>query len=171
MGATDETKPWGRQPQKEQDLLVARELRAERIKLRLQHVIAVIVIALLVGKAVALAFPGLPLPKPWAHLADIPTLKLVGEALMYSAGFELAYMLFTPGPDEAVEPLIVGLAAAVLMLAADDPIDPWTILALGVVIGLLFYVRRRFVIQRGGDQIPSASPDPGKDELSPQQGN
>jgi hypothetical protein len=36
-----------------------------------------------------------------------------------SAALDLAYMLFTEGPDEAVQPLIVGIAAAVLISVSE----------------------------------------------------
>ena len=45
----------------------------------------------------------------------LPTLDMVGQALAYSAGIELAYTLFTPGPDEALDPVMMGLAAAILL--------------------------------------------------------
>ena len=32
-----------------------------------------------------------------------------------STGVDLAYMLFTPGPDEALDPVMTGLAAAILL--------------------------------------------------------
>ena len=48
-------------------------------------------------------------------LVKPPPLELVAIALAYSSGFELAYTLFTAGPDEAVEPVIMGLAAAMLL--------------------------------------------------------
>jgi hypothetical protein len=34
--------------------------------------------------------------------------------LFFSTGVDLAYMLFTPGPDEAIDPVMTGLAAAIL---------------------------------------------------------
>ncbi len=49
------------------------------------------------------------------YLPTLTTLEIVGRALAYSTAIELAYTLFTPGPDEAVEPLILGVAAAMLL--------------------------------------------------------
>src|SRR5690242_7990549 len=45
-------------------------------------------------------------------------LKDIGEILAFSAALDLAYMLFTPGPDEAVDPVIVAIAAAMLILVS-----------------------------------------------------
>ena len=83
----------------------------------------------------------------WCWLRDTPTLAIVGEALMFSAGVELAYMLFTPGPDEAVQPLILGLAAAGLLVASDamDLRAALIVAILTLAIGFLFFVRQKFV--------------------------
>jgi len=47
------------------------------------------------------------------------TLTIIGLALIYSTAIELAYTLFTDGPDEAINPLILGLAAAILIGISD----------------------------------------------------
>src|SRR5436190_5545958 len=49
------------------------------------------------------------------HLHNEPTLKLIADGLLGSAALELAYMLLTPDLDEAVDPLILGLAATILL--------------------------------------------------------
>ena len=73
----------------------------------------------------------------------------MATALAYSAGFELAYTLFTPGPDEAVEPVIMGLAAAMLLgFSKVDRID--VVAGCGAVVFVialagLFLVRHYFV--------------------------
>jgi hypothetical protein len=38
---------------------------------------------------------------------------------MVSTAIELGYMLFTSGPDEAVEPLILGIAGAALLVLSE----------------------------------------------------
>lgn len=43
-----------------------------------------------------------------------PILKMVSIALAAATAVELAYMLFTPGPDEAVQPVMMGIASFVL---------------------------------------------------------
>ncbi len=49
-------------------------------------------------------------------LTDVSILTIVGVALAISTAFELAYTLFTDGPDEAVNPVITGIAAGILLL-------------------------------------------------------
>ena len=72
---------------------------------------------------------------------------IVGYGLALSAGIELAYMLFTPGPDEAVEPLIHASASAALLVLSSD-LDSWqailTLVVLIASIGGLFWIRREF---------------------------
>jgi hypothetical protein len=90
-------------------------------------------------------------PASWTSLLDGSILKTVGQALSYAAAIELAYMLFTPEPDEAVQPLILGLASAALILASDTPQDQNTLRFAGAVgvysvaIALLFYIREKYV--------------------------
>jgi hypothetical protein len=76
-----------------------------------------------------------------------------------SAALDLAYMLFTEGPDEAVQPLIVGIAAAVLIsvsefkhLVAKEEFDLYHLfwLAAGILlliaaIAALFYIREKYI--------------------------
>ena len=94
---------------------------AYSFKVILQGVIGVGIVLLLSAKLIYLFSSG------WLPWLDCPvmtvvkqlvttfqTLEIVSHGLAYAAGVELAYMLFTPGPDEAVEPLILGLAAAIL---------------------------------------------------------
>ncbi len=82
--------------------------------------------------------------------------------MAYSAGIELAYTLFTEGPDEAVEPLIMGLAAA--MLFAFSQIDKIDIRdASGALIFVtalagLFLVRHYFVQPEDEDQPGASNP-------------
>src|SRR2546427_7405484 len=91
--------------------------RAQFIKLWLQILVGIGLISLLgLQLATKLQLPGangVYSRPPLAAVLCFKPLSLVGFALAYAAGIELGYMLFTPGPDEAVEPLITGLAAAV----------------------------------------------------------
>ncbi|WP_146056457.1 hypothetical protein [Methylobacterium sp. V23] len=129
---------------------------AKKLKIYAQMCVGVIIGLSLIGKFLiaALDVPG------WlsnSYLAKVPTLEAVGNGLAYSAGFELAYMLFTPGPDEAIEPVILGLAAAILIVISDANTN-WTDAvippALCFSIGLLFVVKQRFINkhrEEGGD--------------------
>ncbi len=65
-----------------------------------------------------------------AAVRAAPVLGLVSGALLAAAAVELAYMLFTPGPDEAIDPLILGLAGTTILAlshheqAAGAPASP-----------------------------------------------
>lgn len=49
---------------------------------------------------------------------------IIGLALVVAAAVELAYTLFTDGPDEALDPLMLGLSAALLLqLGSADALD------------------------------------------------
>lgn len=81
------------------------------------------------------------------NIADT-ALGLVGYGLAVSAAVELAYTFFTKGPDEALDPLILGLSSfAIITLGKIDPsklttaeIIPISLLALAIL--LLFFARR-----------------------------
>ncbi len=49
---------------------------------------------------------------------NVPTLDMVGLALAYATAIELAYTLFTANLDEALNPVIMGLAAAILFIVS-----------------------------------------------------
>lgn len=96
---------------------------------------------------------------PEQPLSSFNILADVSIALSFAAAIELAYMLFTPGPDEAVDPIILGIAALILSVAAraDGKVDndPDGLLSIAVGIGILvialailFAVRARFLDKR-----------------------
>ncbi len=100
--------------------------RAEGIKILLQMVIGVCLTSIVIWKLLYRVF-GLPsgfwrFRPDW--LLQMKTLDLVGHALAYSSAIELAYTLFTPGPDEAVEPVLMGMAAGMLLAFSNiDSLD------------------------------------------------
>jgi hypothetical protein len=77
------------------------------------------------------------------------SILVITAGLAAAAAVELAYTLFTPGPDEAVDPLMLGLAAGILLLVTRDRIPVgWQFFGIivGVIaLGTLFYIRRRFI--------------------------
>ena len=82
-----------------------------------------------------------------------------GRMLIYSAGVELAYMLFTPGPDEAIEPVLLGLASSVLIIISDETVnwkDALVAPLLCLAIGFLFFIKARFVKEPDSTRIFSA---------------
>ena len=87
-------------------------------------------------------------------------LGLVGYGLAASAAVELAYTFFTKGPDEALDPLILGVSSFTLIaLSRIDPprlktSDTIPISLLALVILLLFFARR-FLFE-----VETEAPDP-----------
>ena len=77
--------------------------------------------------------------------------NVIAFALAIAAGIELAYTLFTPGPDEALDPLMLGLSSGILLLVTTPKLPPllqFFGVLLGVVaLGALFFIRHRFVDQ------------------------
>ncbi len=80
------------------------------------------------------------------------SLEVVSYGLGISAGIEMAYMLFTPGPDEAVEPVILGLSSTLLFILSSLDFEKTNfvhfsilILSIGALIGGLFYIKDRFI--------------------------
>lgn len=89
-------------------------------------------------------------PDTLEKILRLPTLDVIAYGLQYAAALDLAYMLFTPGPDEAVQPLMLGLAAAALLEVSHLPIGPDNVLAAAIfclLIGFLLYIQRRFKLQ------------------------
>ncbi|HFD6909147.1 TPA: hypothetical protein ACF3H3_000040 [Escherichia coli] len=85
----------------------------------------------------------------FAHIRQIKTLSYVAKALAVSCGFQLAFMLITKGPDEAVEPIMLGIASVILlMLSVIDP-DKWTVhnsisvVLLIICIAGLFFLSKK----------------------------
>jgi hypothetical protein len=76
-------------------------------------------------------------------------LAVIAVSLAVAASLELAYTLFTPGPDEAVDPLMLGISAVFLYLVSKQEEFTWTIgvaaTLFAVTLGILFAVRQRFI--------------------------
>lgn len=72
-------------------------------------------------------------------------LRDIATALAISAAVELAFTLFTDGPDEALDPLMLGLSAALLLTLGKLKLD-WTsglaVLLLVLALAVLFCIRR-----------------------------
>ena len=82
---------------------------AKNLKIIVQMAIGVFIAIVIVVELWFYALDPIPI-----QLLAAQTLGIVGLGLIISTAFELAYTLFTDGPDEAVEPLITGLAAVIL---------------------------------------------------------
>jgi hypothetical protein len=90
---------------------------------------------------------------------DAATLILrgIGVGLAAAAAVELAYTLFTPGPDEALDPLMLGLSATILfkLAAIDGPVslaNAGAFLLLGVLLAVLFVTRLLLAERAKGDR-------------------
>ena len=99
-------------------------------------------------------------------------LKTVGAALAVSAVIELVYTFFTDGPDEALDPLILGISSFTLIKLSPNGVNlktadvlPVSLLALAIFI--LFFARRflcevkkgnRKVVSHEGDQVQQSDP-------------
>jgi hypothetical protein len=71
-------------------------------------------------------------------------LTVIGEALVVAAAIELAYTLFTPGPDEALNPLMLGVASTALLKLSSAKLDVKNGIALlcyALALSVLFAIR------------------------------
>lgn len=80
-------------------------------------------------------------------------LRTVAIGLILSTAIELSYMLFTHGPDEAIDPIITALAA-ILLLRMPAPINLESdisfsriveLLVYGIIIAILFTIREMYL--------------------------
>jgi hypothetical protein len=130
------------------------ESRVRRLETVLQMAIGVAITIMLVVKAL-LFFPLMNTrlhemfpPCILDRLASKHPLAIAGYALAFSAAIELAYMLFTAGPDEAVEPVILGFASAALIVSAQPNLTPQAAVIIVVLvagIAVLFWVRENYI--------------------------
>ena len=72
------------------------------------------------------------------------------EAKVGKFAVELAYMLFTPGPDEAVQPIVTGVAAFILYALSKDPEKLGNNQIIGIalmilIIPLILWTKEKFI--------------------------
>lgn len=72
------------------------------------------------------------------HIRHINTLTYVANALAISCGLQLAYMLITEGPDEAIEPIMLGIASVILLILSTIEPAHWSIYNSISIIILIF---------------------------------
>jgi hypothetical protein len=72
-------------------------------------------------------------------------LKITADALAAATAVELAFTLFTPGPDEALDPVMLAIAAALLLQLGHVEHFRWqagtAIVLYSIALGILFAVR------------------------------
>jgi hypothetical protein len=119
------------------DLYTRFELQAKFVKSGLQMVIGLVAVLAIAAHIVFSV----------DKIADAGSALLsdVGIALAAAAVVELAYTLFTPGPDEALNPLMLGVSSGMLLelnsSEGSSVTSALVLLILGVVLGGLFLVR------------------------------
>lgn len=155
------------------------ENAAERFQMRIQKVIFLTLSILLLAKGlfevlqtlsfleqpIKLNFPLLKEPLIFykdhgiaGGLLKIKALVFVANALALSCGFQLAYMLVTKGPDEAVEPIMLGIASAILLILSDSSPSTWgqgkslAIFLLIISIPILYWSSRKMKEDKSTDE-------------------
>jgi hypothetical protein len=81
-------------------------------------------------------------------------LEGTGVGLAAAAALELAFTLFTPGPDEALDPLMLALSATILLKLSETSIslaNAGAFLLLGVLLAVLFATRLMLAERAEGD--------------------
>jgi len=85
------------------------------------------------------------------------TLAIMAYGLALSAGFELAYRMFSEGIHGAIDPLIVGVSSAFLFIVSSLSLESvnWQIAllitSLTLTVGALLYCRERFRLHVAGN--------------------
>jgi hypothetical protein len=78
----------------------------------------------------------------------------IGVGLAVAAGVELAYTLFTDGPDEALDPLMLALSAALILQLGKVESFKWTEALAAILyvvsLGILFRIRKYITVQDVG---------------------
>lgn len=132
---------------------------------RAQWVKALVQMAIGVGTVIAVAvlvcFPA------FRHggIAEL-ALRVVAAGLALAAVVELTYTLFTEGPDEALDPLILGLSSFIILNISDPNTsltlsNAGTIALLVLALGTLFVIREQFVEKpkRNREAMAEETPD------------
>jgi hypothetical protein len=128
---------------------------AHLIKTVLQYLIGFTIVTILISQVWILAQNGKLVSANLEEEAS-QLLQIVAVGLIVSTAIELAYMLFTIGPDEAIDPVITALAAILLLRLPPPTRDTLMmtdisyariieILAYGILIVILFGVRELYL--------------------------
>lgn len=137
------------------EILSQSEITAKFFKTIIQMLIGIAIALLIVAEISSFFMPESALetlnnlfPEKLVLLVHMDILKMVSLGLGAATGIELAYMLFTDGPDEAVDPLIMGIASFVLAQLSDSKSfgisKGFGIFLLVILIPILFWVKNNF---------------------------
>lgn len=118
------------------------------IKVKIQFIIGFVLIVMLSLKGCFEVIDTfIDLPISWHfynHMLNINTFAYIGKALAISAGLDLGYMLFTKGPDEALEPLLLAITSAAFFTLSDHPDNNWVIVLYAISILIVLYCMRKY---------------------------
>lgn len=97
-------------------------------------------------------------------IADF-ALRFAGVGLALAAVVELMYTFFTDGPDEALDPLILGLSAFVLIKISDPKTgltvnNGGTVILFIVALAALFVMREQFIEKPNRNRENGSKKDP-----------
>jgi len=95
---------------------------AKAIKIMLQMFIGIVLVCTFALNVLAKIFYFAEIT-PLRQFAELNPLDIAAYGLFFSAGIDLAYMLFTEGPDEALDPIMTGIAGAILLGVAQIHVD------------------------------------------------
>jgi hypothetical protein len=95
-------------------------------------------------------------PGWWArigyHLLHVKTFLYIASALAVSAGIDLGYMLFTDGPDEALQPLMLCISSAAFFTISNNPEGSWVVgIYVACIFGLMFSMKKYTQWRREGN--------------------
>jgi hypothetical protein len=105
------------------------EQKAESIREYSQYIVGILIFISLIGRIIVRFewYKGPIRPQFssgfWHNIVwflSQNTLSIIGDGLALSAGIDLAYMLFTPGPDEVITPLLTAISATVVLIISND---------------------------------------------------
>lgn len=106
------------------------------------------------------------------------SLAIMAYALALSAGFELAYRMFGEGIQGVIDPLIVGVSSAFLLIVSSLTLEKvdWQLAllltSLTISIGALLYCKERFALNHmGKSALANHQNQSGNQEYADQQGS
>lgn len=120
------------------------------VKIYLQFMIGVLLICILTFKGLCEFLETINLldySKSYSivqHVLDISTFSYIANALAISAGIELGHMLFTNGPDEAIEPLMLGVTSAAFYTLSANSGGSWVLGIYATSILVLMYCLKKY---------------------------
>jgi hypothetical protein len=120
------------------------------IKVYLQFLIGFILITILTFKGLCEVLETLSLLGSFEnssivkHILGIGTFSYIANALAISAGIELGHMLFTNGPDEAIEPLMLGITSAAFYTLSANSGGSWVLGIYAISILVLMFCLKKY---------------------------